>query len=272
MVRVCNLCLQIMDGVDDDEDKRSVASTGTGAGAGIYGLSLGVTPGGAVGGWADSAVQSRSPFAASELFSRGHDPLNAIAEDGYAWRGGRMGMSKGPGQRQGEFSPPDTPSEADSEADFGPGRGHARHPLLATRTTGRFGSDSAPFRRGIEEEEREDVVRGPPLAVPASGVTFFVDGRPERSDASATHSAGRESQSMRDGVSSVPFPAGPASSADGRTAGAKAPDQNAGLATQPILLRTRLSSHLSTSGLSGVLLGGPEDGHGVWRSRSDSLV
>ncbi|BEJ13748.1 hypothetical protein CspHIS471_0309220 [Cutaneotrichosporon sp. HIS471] len=68
MVRVCNLCLKIMEDYDDDDDRRSINSTMSG----LAGLPDRVI--------SPEITYSQSPFAASQLFRSTNDSLSAIEE------------------------------------------------------------------------------------------------------------------------------------------------------------------------------------------------
>ncbi|GMK53948.1 hypothetical protein CspeluHIS016_0105340 [Cutaneotrichosporon spelunceum] len=68
MVRVCNLCLKIMEDYDDDDDRRSINSTTSG----LAGLPDRVI--------SPDITYSQSPFAASQLFRSTTDSLSAIEE------------------------------------------------------------------------------------------------------------------------------------------------------------------------------------------------
>lgn len=68
MVRVCNLCLKIMEDYDDDDDRRSINSTMSG----LAGLPDRVI--------SPDVAYSQSPFAASQLFRSTNDSLSAIEE------------------------------------------------------------------------------------------------------------------------------------------------------------------------------------------------
>jgi hypothetical protein len=74
-------------------------------------------------------------------------------------------------------------------------------------------------------------------------------------------------------ASTVPFPTSPPSAREDKGEMATLSTQLGTPSLQAPWLRSRLPSHMSTSGLSGVLLGDPDDsdGNGVWRSRSDSF-
>ncbi len=279
MVRVCNLCLHIMDKYDDDDDQRSVASTTT------YNLSLSANAAGSDG---NIPKHGPSPFAASQLFSRTHDNLNSISEHG--WRNG--------GRYDEDRSPPGTPSE-DMQSEYNAFRheGGGRHPLLGiNQAVTRHTKEAAPFRRGIDEEDHEAAI--PPPSTPNSPLgdgamspgDTDVDKMPvgpahpvKSSSAKAllpsvaiSHVNASAAQRSPD-VSTVPFPSTAQASDEyagegrGRTTRLSARAESS--PTQPPgALRSRFPSHMSPSVLSGVLLGDPSEGNGVWRSRSDSFV
>lgn len=278
MVRVCNLCLHIMDKYDDDDDQRSVASTTT------YQL-----PSSANGGGFDANVSryGPSPFAASQLFSRTRDNLNSISEHG--WRHGR-GYDE-------DRSPPGTPSEdMRSEHRVSRHEGRGRHPLLGVQPAAtRYPNESAPFRRGIDDEEHEGAISasttgsplgggiltpgdtdvdkmptGPPHPIKSSAAKVLL---PSVAISNVNASAAQRSPML----STVPFPStaqgGDEEGNEGRGRTTTLSARAESSPTQPPgALRSRLPSHRSTTGLSGVLLGDPSEGDGVWRSRSDSFV
>ncbi|KAK0465502.1 uncharacterized protein EV420DRAFT_1744569, partial [Desarmillaria tabescens] len=122
MVRVCNLCLEKLAKVDDDDDddRRSVVS------------SVMSFPAHQVGETMTLAHHPQSPFAASQLFGRTDEPFNlySIAETKRRISGS---------DESGFVSRPITPQ-------------------LRERDDGMWESPeepSAPFRRGVSDEEKE---------------------------------------------------------------------------------------------------------------------
>ncbi|TDL28185.1 hypothetical protein BD410DRAFT_782156 [Rickenella mellea] len=126
MVRVCNLCLEkLHDDDDDDDDHRSIISNITSpypyqyAGE-SYAHSLGHHP--------------QSPFAASQLFGRSDEPFNlfSIAET-------RRQFSGSDGSAFG--SRPMTPGDDFDRSTWVP-----------------IGSQAAPFRRGLADDDKDSVL------------------------------------------------------------------------------------------------------------------
>lgn len=203
MVRVCNLCLAVMDEEDEEEDRRSVTSTTS---------HLPTT----------SSTWTPSPFAASHLFARQpENGLQAISES--------RGMIP-----EDEFAPDE--------------RGRRRHPLLEiSHGENRGSTEAAPFRHAIAEDEQ-------PVAPDTTPSSESKGGTPDKE------------------INTVRFPA--SESGDITTAPmsreATTSLSSTASAKLPGTLRTRLSSRVSTSGLSGVLLDDFPGDHGVWRSGVDT--
>jgi hypothetical protein len=258
-----------MDADDDEDDKRSVISNAT------YQLPSSATQPGFETNL--SLPLNQSPYAASHLFSRQRDNLNSISEVG--WRQNR--------EYDEDQSRPGTPSEG-FQSDFNSIRreGNPRHPLLAvTEPIGpRHSNEAAPFRRGIDDEENETGLAGgsPPTSPLEDGLLSQDAGgirkQPNsisRAKATTAAKGGLPSiaiSTLNATASTVPFPTSPPSAREDREEMAKL---SARFATSPVQapgLRSRLPSHMSTSGLSGVLLGDPSDVNGVWRPRSDSFT
>ena len=125
MIRVCNLCLEKLASVDedDDDDRRSISSAVSPFAAHQFGndsLAIGL------------AGYSQSPFAASQLFGRTDEPFNlfSIAEP-------RRLIS---GSDEGSFaSRPLTPQGHFQEDSWGP----------------QISKPIAPFRRGLIDDDKE---------------------------------------------------------------------------------------------------------------------
>ena len=125
MIRVCNLCLEKLASVDedDDDDRRSISSAVSPFEAHQFGndsLAMGL------------ARYPQSPFAASQLFGRTDEPFNlfSIAEP-------RRLIS---GSDEGSFaSRPLTPQGHFEEDSWGP---QTSNPI-------------APFRRGLVDDDKE---------------------------------------------------------------------------------------------------------------------
>ncbi|KAJ9100526.1 hypothetical protein QFC21_003569 [Naganishia friedmannii] len=313
MVRVCNLCLAIMDEYDDDDDNRSVGSAATSS------FPHSVNP--FLKDSADSPRTSQSPFAASQLFgfARPSNGLAAISEQQpqshTRWRSDSSDRESDRDATRRQVieglnspflgSPPGSPEFRGREArrqfrDAEPD--DASHALLSNmspRATSRAPGDGAPFRRAIQEEDN-DVVEGSAHGAAvddadAHSVNFLTVN--DKADAAAavlnSESAMYAVQSPRQKRASVlpedqskpttelPFIAfpttengnkdDPASMARLLSPVAESRKQ-AKPSIPPGLLRSRLSSRMSTSGLSSVLLSEITGPHGMWRSRADSFI
>lgn len=176
------------------------------------------------------------------------------------------------------------------------------HPLLqhiSPRATSRPPGDGAPFRRAIQEEDN-DAADGPahepdesddrssafPLgnskaelagAVVSNGSEVHAVKSP-RQRAGAALLASQEAPTHGNGRSFIAFPTsenGPAGEPT-NVASLLSPvadhRKEAKSSIPPGLLRSRLSSRISTSGLSSVLLSEVTGPNGVWRSRVDSIM
>jgi 1-phosphatidylinositol-3-phosphate 5-kinase len=121
MVRVCNLCLKIMEDYDDDDDRRSINST-------MSSLPERISP----------EVQfSASPYAASQLFTRhANESLTAIDEVPRYWNRGTPDIPERP------YTPEDPSDFSDSE------EGRLWDPSARPSTC-------APFRR-MQSDEHSD--------------------------------------------------------------------------------------------------------------------
>lgn len=304
MVRVCNLCLELMNEYDDDDDRRSINSNGTSV---LLPVSAG--PVFHVGdenmGMSSSYPNgySQSPFAASHLFRQAHhhnDSLGAIRENG--WR-------RSSGERPDPFddadsddSTPGTPLHERMRTDSNPFAG-IRHPLL--NVTGpsaiRNPAEAAPFRRTITEEEIEvdhpsspkaldsdegitDVSEAP-SRVPSGSLTKGPSADPvvakEETMAKSIKSptlGGMSNGHDPSKHSTIAFPTSAASNEPHSASQAESSLLEVSPTTEahphrptsaPGALRTRLSSRMSVSGLSGVLLSDVSGPNGVWRNGID---
>jgi 1-phosphatidylinositol-3-phosphate 5-kinase len=309
MVRVCNLCLAIMDEYDDEEDTRSVVSAATSSfpqSANPFARET-----------ADSPRTAQSPFAASQLFSfsRPHTELAAISEQHapqqQRWRSSdsdRLSDDE-PIERSGHTeldsptvgSMPVTPEMrgrgferrpiGDDHHESGP------HPLLgqmSPRGSSRPPGDGAPFRRAIQEEDNdatdgaakerddsEERASAFPLgngkaelagAILSNGSDIHAIRSPRQRTGAALLDA-QETQPHGNDRSFIAFPT---SSNGTEVANLLSPVTDhrkaANSSIPPGLLRSRLSSRMSTSGLSSVLLTEVTGPNGMWRSRVDSIV
>lgn len=215
----------------DDDDARSITSVSTTA-----------RPHSA----ADRAIEtmspdlpfSKSPFAASQLFSINPDDTLDAIEEGVAARWS--------GEYEDESSPP-----SDDEAVY-----DKRHPATAV-----------PFRRAIEEENRvggaskEASPQPEPERIPTAPPS------PETASMPPPPLPSKVNQPKR---RRVEFPRSDTMSTDGDRDQSRAPlvrvDSN-----QPLIgLRTRLSSRTSQSGLTSLI--DAEKSEGLWRARSNSFA
>lgn len=187
MVRVCNLCLEKLAKVDDsdDDDRRSVVS------------SVMSFPAHQVGETMTLAHHPQSPFAASQLFGRTDEPFNlySIAETKRRISGS---------DESGFASRPITPQ-------------------LRERDDGMWESPeetSAPFRRGVSDEEKEhDVFEStgfPPSQTPIEFPTMpdvdpltssiqFPMGSPEHGGQDSPWPASRMRSRLNSLTDSTPF-------------------------------------------------------------------
>lgn len=310
MVRVCNLCLVIMDEYDDDDDTRSVASAGTSS------MPQSANP--FVRDTAESPRTAQSPFAASQLFSftRPHTELAAISEQHVQqqqrWRSDAserlsddepMNEDNTGSQFIGSLpATPDMRGRDYSRKPVGEQHNNVMHPLLqhmSPRASSRPPGDGAPFRRAIQEEDI-DIVDDPTRAAhnPDGHPASFSPEHAKAELASAILSNGPEINAIRSpgqrGVVSLPnqpeaqsrgnersFIAFPtlddetsAQSRDVASLLSPVADHRKEPKTSlpPGLLRSRLSSRMSTSGLSSSLLSEVTGPNGMWRSRVDSFM
>lgn len=262
MVRVCNLCLEIMAECDDEDEKQSTYSNHTAHLPASAGPML----------HEDGSPYEQSPFAASQLFSRQHDNLDTISESRWAPDGdddSRAGTSW---------------DDNNSIDDDDRGRGQSRvasgqHPLFhAARASSRAPGDSAPFRRPITEEDTDteptDQLENPLSTSKTSEPTMDGLGSPPSHTAGTLKGEGRSQiTSPALAQSSIAFPRSVNNNQHQQLS--ERSDQE-GLGRGHIGSMTsmhnqgitsRLSSRVSTSGLSGVLLNEAFGGNAVWGSR-----
>lgn len=308
MVRVCNLCLAIMDEYDDEEDTRSVVSAATSSfpqSANPFAKET-----------ADSPRTAQSPFAASQLFSfaRPRTELAAISEQHapqqQRWRSSdsdRLSDDE-PIDRGGPMeslspmvgSMPVTPEMGGRGFERRPlGDEHesAPHPLLgqmSPRGSSRPPGDGAPFRRAIQEEDNDTTdgtTREPNIseerssafspgnakaelagAILSNGSDIHVIRSPRQRTGAALLDS-QETQPHGNERSFIAFPTSGNGPDVGSLLSPVADHRNAANSSiPPGLLRSRLSSRMSTSGLSSVLLTEVTGPNGMWRSRVDSIV
>jgi 1-phosphatidylinositol-3-phosphate 5-kinase len=310
MVRVCNLCLVIMDEYDDDDDTRSVASAGTSS------MPQSANP--FIGDTAESPRTAQSPFAASQLFSfsRPRTELAAISEQHVQqqqrWRSDAserlsddepMNEDNAGSQYMGSLpATPDMRGRDFSRKPVGEQHNNVTHPLLqqmSPRATSRPPGDGAPFRRAIQEEDI-DVVDDPgrvahdtdshpapfsPEHAKAELASAIVSNGPEMDAIRSPRQRGadllpnhQETQMRGKERSFITFPT--------LDDGASPQSRDVGSLLSPVgdhrkeprtslppgLLRSRLSSRMSTSGLSSSLLSEVTGPNGMWRSRVDSFM
>ena len=236
-VRVCNLCLQIMEEYKDDaddDDRRSINSVSTSIRMPNISdrafLEAAISP---------ELPYAKSPFAASQLFSSNpNDSLAAIDESDVpsGWRY----------DDDGPYSPHGQGSDEDEDNMWTVQPGTA-----------------APFRRPMDEDAKSDDMQEGQEAEHATPRPGTSD--PPTPEASmARPGAGEGPQPAR----RVEFPRSDTVSTDGGL-GIRLPlsrmDSNAPL----IGLRTRLSSRTSQGGLTALL--DCEKPEGLWRARSHSF-
>ncbi|WVQ85092.1 hypothetical protein IAT38_007256 [Cryptococcus sp. DSM 104549] len=241
VVRVCNLCLKIMEEYkdDDEDDRRSINSVST---------SVHRYPSVSDRAFLDAAISpemtyAKSPFAASQLFtSHPNESLTAIDESSVPtrWGGGEMDMER-------PYTPNDIGGSQMSEED---GQLWTRPPQTA-----------APFRRPMEEEqkmheEEEDAQPNTPgLDSPDVG------GDTSRHGSDTGHKGGE----MRRGepLPRLEFPRTYTASTDGGDGGMPLSRVD----SHPLMsLRTRASQ----AGLTALL--DTEKNEGLWRARSHSFA
>ncbi|KAK8858596.1 hypothetical protein IAR55_002825 [Kwoniella newhampshirensis] len=258
-VRVCNLCLKIMEEYrdDDEDDRRSINSVTT---------SVHRFPSISDRAFLDAAISpempyAKSPFAASQLFaSHPNESLTAIDESSVPTRWGASDMSMD--------NRPYTPNEHGDSALSDSEEGQVWHNRPQT---------AAPFRRPMEEDQKSNHIHNddehdrdhdpeqdaPPPTTPVidTGVNT-----PAQVSMEASHKGEMKPPAA---PPRVEFPRTDTISTDGglelrvplsRT------DSN-----QPLIgLRTRLSSRASQGGLTALL--DSEKTEGLWRARSHSFA
>ena len=255
-VRVCNLCLKIMeeykDDVDDD-DRRSINSVTTSVR--LPSISDRV--------FLDAAMSpempyAKSPFAASQLFtSNPNESLTAIDESSVPtrWR------------NSVELERPFTPVEGemgDSESDDD-------HIWTMRPNT------AAPFRRPMYDDSKEDSNQAQQTTLPgtASGAPVRTPTTDPPSPASQMLDIPERPPSRADPVVDtrparrVEFPRTDTISTDGGVDG-RVPLSRVDSDPPLIGLRTRLSSRASQGGLTALL--DSEKNEGLWRARSHSFA
>ena len=281
-----------MNECDDEEDRRSVTSNGTSQ------LPLSAGP---VFHVADDNTPftsnqpygySQSPFAASHLFrhvSHG-DMLGPIREGGYRRSSGNSALDY---RSDDQDSPPGTPlyerGRSDSLARMG-----NRHPLLNARMrdVSRPPGDSVPFRRAINEEETGTDGQGTPkshdLDLDHQDESRHIAAGSKSSEADpllaideavarSVRSPGLQADGTMQALIAFPTTGDLSVSPTADTAfelpknmlSPQSVKTEFPSSKPPGALRTRLSSRVSTSGLSGVLLSdivGPND---MWGSGND---
>ncbi|KAJ9122292.1 hypothetical protein QFC22_001713 [Naganishia vaughanmartiniae] len=312
MVRVCNLCLAIMDEYDDEDDNRSVGSAATSS------FPHSANP--FLKDSADSPRTSQSPFAASQLFGFAR-PVNGLAaiseqqpQSHTRWRSDSSDRESDRDATRRQViegldspfvgSPPGSPEFRgreirrqfrDSEPED---PSHTLLSKMSPRATSRAPGDGAPFRRAIQEEDNEVEGAAHAAAVDDTdthSVTFPTV--TDKADAAAavlsSDSAMYAIQSPRQkrasallddqtkATTDLPFIAFPTTENGNKDDPASMASLLSPIADNrkqskpsipPGLLRSRLSSRMSTSGLSSVLLSEITGPHGMWRSRADSFI
>lgn len=243
-IRVCNLCLRIMEEYKEEEDDdrrsvRSLASARLPSFSGSVLLDKSLAP--------DLENYARSPFAASQLFAGQLDePLGAIEEGSIPrrWRG----------EVYDTPARPDTPMTDEEEH------------LWATRP-----NTAAPFRRPMDEDAKTEVaVDGPDTEDSALDDA----GGPSSPSPSATghHTSGDGSQADTCYKSPknkrVGFPRTETMNSDTTTDG-RVPLSRMSSNVPLIGLRTRLSSRAMQGGLTTLV--DSEKPEGLWRTRSYSV-
>ncbi|WWC88696.1 uncharacterized protein L201_003609 [Kwoniella dendrophila CBS 6074] len=254
-VRVCNLCLKIMEEYrdDDEDDRRSINSVST---------SVHRFPSISDRAFLDAAISpevpyAKSPFAASQLFtSHPNESLTAIDESSVPTRW----------EVESGLDTPYTPIE------IGDGSQLSDSEDAHTWATSRP-QTAAPFRRPMEDEQKSDHIQEDDMS-PEPETQQSGPSSPENS-ASGLQSRGEPAKRMnasQQGLSVPPrveFPRTDTMSTDGGL-DLRVPltrmDSNLPL----IGLRTRLSSRASQGGLTALL--DSEKSEGLWRARSHSFA
>ncbi|WVQ65810.1 uncharacterized protein L199_003988 [Kwoniella botswanensis] len=257
-VRVCNLCLKIMEEYrdDDEDDRRSINSVST---------SVHRFPSISDRAFLDAAISpevpyAKSPFAASQLFtSHPNESLTAIDESSVPTRWGG----------ENDLDRPYTPLEIGGGSQLSDSED--AHIWTSSRP-----QTAAPFRRPIEDEQESN-------HIPEDGVHNEQDASQPQSSPSSPEALASGTQSRAEPVSKkgnmgppalplpprVEFPRTDTMSTDGGLE-TRVPltrmDSNLPL----IGLRTRLSSRASQGGLTALL--DSEKSEGLWRARSHSFA
>ncbi|ORY28463.1 hypothetical protein BCR39DRAFT_534797 [Naematelia encephala] len=240
-VRVCNLCLKIMEEYrDEDEDDRRSISSVTTTGFRLPSISDRALLDAAI---SPETPYIKSPFAASQLFSSNpNDSLAAIDETSAVWGQSTEHDSSRP------FTPHDIGGSQASDEDDG---------QIWTLRPG----TAAPFRRPMDEDAKSGDAPS--------------ESRPTTRPSSPPSAPSPDEATTDDSQKAVPkpvkvtFPRSDTISSDGHDV-ARIPltrvDSN-----QPLIgLRTRLSSKASQGGLTALL--DPEKNEGLWRARSHSFA
>ncbi|KAK4687031.1 hypothetical protein P7C73_g3088, partial [Tremellales sp. Uapishka_1] len=240
MVRVCDLCLKIMEEYkdDDDDDRRSINSVSTSVRLPSISdrafLEAGRSP---------ETSYVKSPFAASQLFTRHpNESLSAIDEGAVPMRWG--------GTSEQDFDRPYTPNDLGGSQTSDGEDGH----IWTARPT------AAPFRRALEEEAKNGKVDEDPPVNDDTGPSSVESPSPARNQPT------KKGEMLPPPVPRFKFPRVDTATTDftdPRVALGQV-DINAPL----IGLRTRLSSRASQGGLTSLL--DSEKTEGLWRARSHS--
>lgn len=239
MLRVCNLCLKIMEDYkdDDEDDRRSIISVPTSIRLPNLSdrafLESGISP---------EMTYAKSPFAASQLFTRHPNESLTAIDEGSAWKIG------------GDDGRPLTPIEDG----YGSFEGEDDTAIYTGKP------NPAPFRRPVDDEQNVDPNDSHDSQAPSSGST----GQPSPGEAGPKLTLSRLESRTGPLTSRIGFPRSEtidSDSADSRIPFGKL-DVNAPL----IGLRTRLSSRASQGGLTALL--DSERNEGLWRARSHSFA
>ncbi|WVR06352.1 hypothetical protein IAU60_003383 [Kwoniella sp. DSM 27419] len=250
-VRVCNLCLKIMEEYkdDDDDDRRSINSMST---------SVHRLPSISDRAFLDAAISpevpyAKSPFAASQLFtSHANESLTAIDESA----GPTLAEWDGQYATGRPYTPIDLAGSQASDSEDA-------HMWAATRP-----QTAAPFRRPMEEEQKSNHVGDDQPAHPSSSGPSS----PE-TGTSGLHSRGQPvAPEGKMGSPIMPlrveFSRTDTFSTDGGLE-SRVPLSRAD--SQPLIgLRARLSTRASQGGLTALL--DSEKTEGLWRARSHSFA
>ncbi|WWC70740.1 uncharacterized protein I206_104691 [Kwoniella pini CBS 10737] len=254
-VRVCNLCLKIMEEYreDDEDDRRSITSVST---------SVHRFPSISDRAFLDASLSpeisyAKSPFAASQLFSsHPNESLTAIDESAVPTRWGG----------QEEYDRPYTPAEMGDDSQLSDSED--AHIWASSRP-----QTAAPFRRPMEDDQKSDHVHDDE----EQAVELSPGSEPGDPESLAGRADSRPKTTRKGNMGPpalplpprVEFPRTDTMSTDGGSE-TRVPldrmDSNAPL----IGLRTRLSSRASQGGLTALL--DSEKTEGLWRARSHSFA